>query len=353
VQKQNDLEQLKNEIHDSEFFLETMRSKLTALRNSIQTRDFLGGLPLDYCPECLTRLTVAESNGTCKLCKETIDGSFGVVQARRMEQEIGFQISESTKILEIHKRVLLEKEAEYAAGQEALRQIQRQVDSAVTDVRTQNQERLDQLLESKGFVEGEIVQLRTFLEHAELYSKLQSRQEDLRKEIDYLRAFIHRVTREQEALKENINNRIKGEGTYLLNNDLDRQDDFKNANEFFIDFSNNIAYLSNKYSKYSASSNFYLKVSARFALFFASIQINGMRYPRFLFADNMEDKGIEKERAQNLQRIIINHLAKFSVDSYQLIYTTSYITDELNSSPFVVGDFYTKENPSLKNIKYK
>ena len=33
-----------------------------------------------------------------------------------------------------------------------------------------------------------------------------------------------------------------------------------------------------------------------------------------------------------------------------MIYTTSYITDELNNSDLVVGEYYTKENPSLKNI---
>ena len=75
-----------------------------------------------------------------------------------------------------------------------------------------------------------------------------------------------------------------------------------------------------------------------------------MRYPRFIFADNMEDKGIEMLRAQNLQRIIIERLQDFNTQDYQLIYTTSYITKELNESPYVVGEYYTKDNPTLKNI---
>jgi uncharacterized iron-regulated protein len=75
-----------------------------------------------------------------------------------------------------------------------------------------------------------------------------------------------------------------------------------------------------------------------------------MRFPRFIFADNMEDKGIEVLRAQNLQRLLIERVGKYSPNSYQMIYTTSYITDELNNSDLVVGEYYTKENPSLKNI---
>ena len=125
---------------------------------------------------------------------------------------------------------------------------------------------------------------------------------------------------------------------------------FKNANDFFIDFSNNIAFLSNKYSKYSASSNFYLKVAARYAIFLASLSTSLMRYPRFIFADNMEDKGIEPERAQNLQKILIDRTKMFNSNSFQMIYTTSYITKELNESEYVVGEYYTKTNPSLKNI---
>jgi hypothetical protein len=64
----------------------------------------------------------------------------------------------------------------------------------------------------------------------------------------------------------------------------------------------------------------------------------------------MEDKGIEMKRAQNLQKILIDRVNNYESTSYQMIYTTSYITDELNSGNLVVGEYYTKENPSLKNI---
>ena len=69
-----------------------------------------------------------------------------------------------------------------------------------------------------------------------------------------------------------------------------------------------------------------------------------MRYPHFIFADNMEDKGIEKERAQQFQYTLIERLKSYPTDSYQLIYTTSYITPELDQSDYVVGDHYTMRN---------
>ena len=341
---EDEINYLNNEIQDSEFFIETLNNKIKALRNSIATRDFLGSLPLEYCPECLTKIVPNNDLSKCKLCKEDIDKSFGVVQARRMEQEISFQICESSKLLEINKDRLLKLQAKYEAELLNLQVIQKQVNLALKDVKSSNEEAIDKLNVNKGFIEGEILQFKSLLENAEIYEKL------LRKEITSLQAYISRTEKKQSELKKAINNKIKEEGVYLLNNDLDRQDEFKNANDFFIDFSNNIAFLSNKYSKYSASSNFYLKVAARYAIFLASLSTSLMRYPRFIFADNMEDKGIEPERAQNLQKILIDRTKMFNSNSFQMIYTTSYITKELNESEYVVGEYYTKTNPSLKNI---
>ncbi len=350
VELENQKSYLNNEIEDSIFFIDTLNKKIKALKNSIQTREFLGNLPLEYCPECLTKIKSTEDDSKCKLCKEPIDQSFGVIQARRMELEIGFQINESQKLLEINKRTLLETEAKYSAELAKLHDFQNQVNSALQDVKSFSEESIDNLNNSLGFIKGEILQYRTMLENAELYERLLSKKNELDKEVNYLKGYKFNAEKKQANLKEQINNKVREEGVYLLNNDLDRQDEFKNASDFYIDYSNNIAFLSNKYSKYSASSNFYLKVSARFALFLASLSIGGMRFPRFIFADNMEDKGIEQKRAQNLQKLLIDRVSLFDENQYQMIYTTSYITEELNESRYVVGEYYTKENPSLKNI---
>ena len=348
---EDEIKSLSNEVEDSAFFIDALNSKIKALKNSIQIRDFLGKFPLEYCPECLTKLKSIENHNGCKLCKENIDESYGVIQARKMEQEISFQIIESNALLESNKRTLMELSSKYNSEIIKLHQIQSQVNSALKDVKSINEEGVDRLYSEKGFLEGEILQLRTLLENAELYSKLEKRKVELDKEVKYLRGYIWSTEKKQVKLKEAINLEIKKQGVYLLNNDTERQDAFKTAEEFFIDYSNNIAFLSNKYAKYSASSNFYLKVSARFAIFLASLSIKEMRFPRFIFADNMEDKGIELGRAQNLQKILIEQVTKFKPNSYQMIYTTSFITKELRNSPLCVGEYYTKDNPSLKNIK--
>lgn len=142
-------------------------------------------------------------------------------------------------------------------------------------------------------------------------------------------------------------------GVYFLNHDEKRQRDFTDAqpSDLTVDFPNNMVFLKDRYAKYSASSAFFLKLVARFSLFFASLDIDRMRYPRFIFADNMEDKGIEQHRAQLFQETLIDRLQQYDTDSYQVIYTTSYITPELDHSEYVVGEHYDINHKSLKNVR--
>lgn len=341
---------LKYEIDDSKYFISTLEAKIKAIRNSILTREFLGDFPLDYCPECLSDLSAVDDPTICKLCKQPVDQSFGVTQARKIEQELSFQIKESKQLMVKRERQLLEFTSRIDSEKIKLKQIQIRVNAALKDVQSVRDEKIDKLYVDKGFVEGEIIQMRTLLENAELYQKLITNRDNLEKELDFLNASIDKMQSEQKNLKISINSAIENEGLYLLNNDLERQEDFIAAKEFNIDYRNNIAFIADKDAKYSASSNFYLKTAARFAIFLASLSIEKMRYPRFILCDNMEDKGIEMQRAHNFQRIIIAEALKHPNQNFQMIYTTSYLPPELNGTDYLVGQYYTKQNPSLKNI---
>jgi len=359
VELKNNIDLLKKEIVDSEYFIEALDDKYRSLNNSIQTRDFLGGLPLEYCPECLNKLLEHSDETSCKLCKQTTDDKLGINQAKRMQLEIKFQIDESSKLFKIKKEVLTRKEIEYTNENIKLSDLQIKVNNSIIDVRPFELEKLDSLNFEKGLAEGEILQFRTMLEQAQIFEKLLNEQTLLQAKIRKLGYAINSIIKDQNKIKKEVIEKIQEEGVYLLNNDLERQRDFKNADaeDFIIDFSNNLVYLRSpnnekykQYQKFSASSNFYLKISARFAIFLASLTIEKMRFPRFIFADNMEDKGIEIARAQNLQKILIDRVNSFPKENYQLIYTTSYITKELKESDYIVGEYHTQNNPSLKNI---
>lgn len=339
---------VKFQIEDTQYFIDALTNKLNAIRNSIKTRETLGEFTLEYCPECLSAIKQTENHSTCKLCKSPIDDNLGITKARKIEQEIDFQIKESNKIIERKKRQLIELQSKYEADKLKLFQLQVKVNEALSNVNSYRDEKINQLYVDKGFIEGEILQFQTLLENAELYQKLISQRSQIEQDKEIIEYQVKKLTFEQDKLKISINKKVEDKGVFLLNNDLKRQDEFFIAKEFHIDYRNNLAYISDKEAKYSASSSFYLKTSARYSIFLASLEIERMRYPRFILCDNMEDKGIEKERAQNFQRLLIKELQKKSNTTYQVIYTTSFIPDEYNNNDYCVGEFYTEKNRSLK-----
>lgn len=360
IKLQNEITVLQNEIVDSEYFIEVLNNKYRALKNSIKTREFLGSIPIDYCPECLSKLESVIEENRCKLCKQEIDDTLGITQAKRMQLEIKFQIEESKKLLDLKNERLEEKRILLQNKKKVVENLQRKVNSSIVNVRPFELEELDFLNYQIGIIEGKITQLQTMLEQALKYETLIDEMQFLEKKILNLENIISGIKKEQEENKKKILSVIQEEGVFLLNNDLERQKEFTDAEprDLVINFSNNIVYLKTdnserykQYQKFSASSNFYLKVAARFAIFLASLRIPNMRFPRFIFADNMEDKGIEVERAQNLQEILIKHVNELNKEqNYQIIYTTSYITEKLKKSKYVVGQYYTKNNKSMKNV---
>jgi hypothetical protein len=78
----------------------------------------------------------------------------------------------------------------------------------------------------------------------------------------------------------------------------------------------------------------------------AAMQERFFRHPRFCIIDIVEDKGIEPERSQNLQSLMVNLSKQSSVD-HQIILATAMIAPDLDNEEFTVGRFYTQKNRSL------
>ena len=338
------------EILDSNFFIATLSKKIEALDSSIATRDYLDKLPLEYCPECLSKLDTNVLKGHCRLCKSPIDNTQGKAQALRIKLEIEFQIRESEQLLAQNMRLKSEKQLELKSVKSYLRAAQSQLDSSLKNVRTTADEQLDQLIQTKGFKEGEILQYKTLLETALQYESLLKRHEELKQKESELTRFIEAKASKLKQKRCEIDKNVSETGIYLLKHDELRQTEFQSADDFTIDYKQNIAYISNQYIKLSASSGFYLKMAARFAIFLASLKKSDMRYPRLLFSDNMEDKGMEENRAKNFQRTIIKYLMEIGNDNYQLIYATSMCADEYDNDNYTIGEKYSENNKSLKNV---
>lgn len=345
-----EVKHLENEIEDSEYFIETLKRRKEAIDRSIATRDYFDSMHLDFCPECLTPISHHVEEGHCPLCKSPIDNTKGKSQAMRIRLELEFQIRESLSLKEENEQLLEEKKAQLRRMKRQLTATQKHYDYAVGNVRSTQQERIDRLLQDKGFKEGEILQYQTMLEQAEKYEQLLAELDRLKSREAQLERYIAATEKRIRLERRTIDKAVSECGVYLLRHDLGRQEDFMKAQEFVIDYNQNMAYISDQRNKLSASSAFYLKMVARFALLFASLKVDSMMYPRLLFSDNMEDKGLTEDRVVNFQRTVVNLLSEVPQGDFQLIFATSMIAPELDDKRYTVGDEYTVSHKSLQNV---
>ena len=345
-----EIKHLENEIEDSDFFIEALNKRKAAIERSIATRDYFDSMHLDFCPECLTPIDHEVEEGHCPLCKSPIDNTKGKSQAMRIRLELEFQIRESLSLKEENEQVLKEKKALLRRMRSRLTAAQKHYDDAVGFVRSSQEERIDKLLQDKGFKEGEILQYQTMLEQAEKYESLLKELSRLKAREDELEHYILATERKIKMERKTIDAAVSECGVYLLRHDLGRQEDFMKAQEFVVDYNQNMAYISDQHNKLSASSAFYLKMVARFAILMASLRVDSMMYPRLLFSDNMEDKGLTEDRVVNFQRTVVSLLSELPQDDFQLIFATSMLAPELDDPKYTVGEEYTASNKSLKNV---
>ena len=342
--------QFEEEIKDSRFFITSLKKNIEDIKHSIAAREFFDTQHLELCPECLTRLDNHVEDGHCPLCKSPIDNSRGRSQAVRIQLELEHQISESEQLLKSNVEKLDEKKAQLRRMRRQLTAAQRHYDDAINFVRSSYEERIDELLRRKGYNEGLMSQFQTLLEYAERYERYQCQLDEQQTREKKIRAYIEAADEKIRADREIIDEHVSRNGVFLLHSDQERQAEFMKAQKFVIAYNQNIAYITDRYSKLSASSSFYLKMVARFALFFTSLEVDSMKYPRLLLSDNMEDKGLEVERGINFQKTVVSRLQDVNEQTYQVIFATSFIDDELNKPEYTVGDYYTQRNKSLKNV---
>ena len=350
MEEQADL--LEHEVQDTRFFIDELTSKRAWLMQSAGTRRALGSMRLDYCPECLSPLPADVPEGTCCLCKSRVEGEAGLTQARRMAEDLALQIQEFGAALRASEKQLASLKERLRASRRKHRAAQGTLDELLGTARGSMAARLEDLNYRQGCARGELLQYYTLLEQAGRYEDTAARLSALKEGRESTCRLIQGLEEGQEQRRAEVRRCMQRHGVYFLHHDKESQKAFADArpDDFHVDFSDNRVYLQQPHDRYSASSSFFLKLVARFSLLFASLDIPWMRYPRFILADNMEDKGIETGRAQKFQQTLIDSLARYPDDQYQVIYTTSCITPQLEHSPYVVGEHYGMGHKSLKNV---
>ena len=174
--------------------------------------------------------------------------------------------------------------------------------------------------------------------HSERKVAIQSKMTALETEIQALEALQEkRLATAFTAISEEIKE--------LLRSDLRRQDTFENPDSVAFDFSSNRISVDN-HSYFSASSRVVLKTSFFVAFLVAATKHSFFRHPKFCLIDTIEDKGMEQERSQNFQKLIVSSSEKAEVE-HQIIFATAMIAPELNNEAYTVGRNSTRDDPTL------
>lgn len=345
VNTENEAAKAELEIVDSKQFIVSLEKRLEGLENSALTKEYLDEVALTCCPECLSPIQTASTEGVCLLCRQPLKEDTSRSKALRMKQELALQIKESRALLEDKIKHLAETRGSLPLLVEKTRQAQARLTELSETVKTGRDQKIDQLLIQKGNLEGRLEFLHNQAKAVSVLTRLKAEKTKLTSDIQDLAIRINGKRDKQQSNLIKASNTIESYALQLLRKDVPTEEGFENAKTIQIDFSKNTFAVDGK-NQFSASSVAYLKNCIHFAIFFASLEHDFMRYPRFILCDNMEDKGMQASRSQNFQRCIVEQAKAFQVE-HQIIFSTSMIDPALNNTDMCVGRDYTKAEKSL------
>ena len=332
---------------DGKEFIKVIEDKISDIEISIKTRKSFGALELKYCPACFEKLENA-SEHQCSLCKQDIPDEVNLSRFSRMKLELEMQLKES-------KNLLQEREIRIKELKQLIRETGRALNSAQKDYdlltrKTSNTASnvLEQLFEKKGSLKFEIQYLQKQLDLISSYEEYRIRAEQLKSQQERLKDQIEDLNFSQRKKSIEAYKKINYYALKLVHSDGDYEEKFKEGKKTSISFRENKYYLDNR-NRFSASSMVVLKNCIRFAIFFASVELDFFRFPKFIICDNIEDKGMVDERSKNFQNKVVEIANSDEIRNkdYQIIFTTSKISEELNVPEYTVGKSYTPTKKSL------
>jgi len=333
------------EITDLTSFLEYLEELADKLPKAQASSDLVGNIDFTHCPACLAALSDSRGPDHCILCGSKIDPDQERSRYLQIRMDLDIQLRESRQLLDEKKRASTNIDRE-------LRRLRRDYQEQLSEYTIRYEvstsprdsfvaERYQQL--------GRIDRERTYLARLrERAIEIQALSEEKAK----LQQQINRLKDRQAAL-EVASQRRRGQALTLiseiakgiLRQDLDRQDEFMNANSVKVDFGDNTILVDGELN-FAESSNVIVKNSAILSLMLAATQDKEFYHPRFVLLDNIEDKGMEQTRSHNFQEIILR-ASEAAKHDHQIIFTTSMFNPALDEVKYVVGPQYTHDRRTL------
>lgn len=333
---------------DSEIFIATLERKIQALQDSTSVASAISDIQYAWCPSCFAPLAAEINPHACRLCKEPLDEDRlrrrivsqlnDMVIQRKQSKALQAQRSSQLEALD---RERSEARTRWDASRTELARVRRTPTSEARD-------RLRALNERSGYLRRE---LEDIAEKASLIGRL----DQMSRQKVQLTAAISELTDINDRLKASEAERLMAaytevadETVFFLHRDLPRQDSFQNASSVKFSFGRDQISVDGQ-SYFSASSTVYLKNAFLSAFLFSAARDARFRHLRFLVLDTIEDKGMEPERSQNFQRLLVDRSASIEAD-HQIIFATAVINPALDNEKYVVGRRSTHDKRTLALI---
>ncbi len=346
INHQTQVEQdLQIDIEDSEKFIHSIAERIEALDDSKNMSEFLGQIKFLLCPACLTPISQNGAMSDCHLCKASL-GEGGNTGYLKIREELVFQLRESSKLLEDKKEMhasIRKKITKLISERSSLRLSLAGFETRLAPVDAE----ISSVMHRIGYVDKSIEDMDRKAELAKLLTLKESAKSDLARQIEELKNLLSKLGTKREERRTIVELQIAKLSAQALRKDLHLEEAFDKAELVEFDFGRDRIVVDGR-SRFSASSQTYLKNALLFSMFEFSLKDHDLRWPRFILMDNIEDKGMQPDRSANFQNYIVDELSKCDIE-HQVIFTTSMISPKLENSKLCVGPHYTK---NLKTLQF-
>ncbi|HCT4796571.1 TPA: hypothetical protein OTY64_003374 [Enterobacter hormaechei] len=341
---EEDILSLTKEINDTKLFLISLESRKDALLHSKAVNFSLGSIEFKYCPSCLSLIDSNSDKHSCGLCKSKHNKNSSDDAYVKQLNNLNFQAKESNQVIK-------NLEVEVTELKISLEKINLKINEIARNLKTfsvipsEKESLIVEIGKNIGFIEGAILSLEENRSGIAKINSLLLEKQQAQRRILEIKEKLDTLDKAQAERQVSVYSDIENITKRLLISDDGNEPAFDSPGDVIIDFARDRMYLDGM-SKFSASSMVIFKNSIRLAIFLHCVDDPETRLPNFMIMDNIEDKGMVEARSHNFQHVIISECQKLH-DNYQLIFTTSMISPELNNTAFCVGPYYPKGDHTL------
>lgn len=339
-----DADALALSLADLEAYGDGLSAKIDSLKNSEVVAATVGAITFEICPVCFS--SIEQEPHACHLCKTPTNVEENRARIAGLINDITIQKNQTERVIGKKRIKLYDARARQSDAEIAWKKAAIRLAAVQGRPSTEVQATLNRLIRQQGYLDRKLEELEKTRNVVQRIKEISKQKEMLNVSLVKLRSDMKAMQARQKNQLSKAKTRISDVIKDLLVSDLRRQDSFSDPRVIEFDFASNKISVDGQ-SYFSASSRVVLKTSFFVGFVIAAANDVSFRHPRFCLIDTIEDKGMEQERSQNFQRLIVSKSSQ-AVSEHQIIFATAMIAPDLDISQYTVGRYYTRDNPALE-----